>query len=230
MWDHKTILDCFQFSSKTSVDWRSFCCEVLDAWFTIQPAIGGPGIEVEIDETLIARRKYERGRILKQIWLFGGIERASKKQFVVALTGKVSEQRDRATLMPLIEKYIIKGSIIYSDSWGAYSKLKELNYNHNQINHSQNFVDPDNAAVHTQNIERLWRDIKDHVKRPGICSSYLYQYLARYLFISDPTITSKNRVHYFLKEAARLYPPQGGRVRADPEAEVTSSGDELELV
>ncbi|GFO22867.1 hypothetical protein PoB_004937200 [Plakobranchus ocellatus] len=101
--------------------------------------------------------------------------------------------------------------MIYSDSWGVYSKLKELNYTPYQINHSQNFVDPDNAAVHTQNIERLWRDIKDHVKRPGIHPSYLYQYLARYLFISDPTITSKNGVHYFVKEATRLYPPQGGR-------------------
>ncbi|GFN87472.1 hypothetical protein PoB_001397800 [Plakobranchus ocellatus] len=172
-WDHKTILDCLQFSSKTSVDWRSFCCEVLGAWFMNQQAISRPGIEVDIDETLIAHRKYEHGRILKQIWLFCCIERASKRRFVAALTGEVGEQCNRATLLPLIEKNILKGSIIYSDSdsWGAYSKLKKLDYTHCQINHSQNFVDMDNAAIHTQNIERLWRDIKDHVKRPGIRSS-----------------------------------------------------------
>jgi len=49
-------------SSATSVDWRSFCCEVTDYWFANQEAIGGVGIEVEIDETLISRRKYGRGQ------------------------------------------------------------------------------------------------------------------------------------------------------------------------
>lgn len=61
-----------KISSRTSVDWRSFCSEVTDFWFTEQESIGGPGIVVEIDETLIVRRKYGRGRVLSQVWLFGG--------------------------------------------------------------------------------------------------------------------------------------------------------------
>ena len=35
--------------------------------------IGGEGQTVEIDETLIAKRKYHVGRTLSQIWIFGGI-------------------------------------------------------------------------------------------------------------------------------------------------------------
>ena len=53
---------------KTSVDWRSFCSEVAEQWFKNQESIGGSGLEVEIDETLISRRKYQGGRILKAVW------------------------------------------------------------------------------------------------------------------------------------------------------------------
>ena len=37
---------------------------------------------MEIDETLIVRRKFNRSRVLKQLWLFG-VE-LSKRRFVVA--------------------------------------------------------------------------------------------------------------------------------------------------
>ena len=101
LWDHKTIQTCLGLSSRIIVDWHVFCAEVCAKWFDNQEAIGGENIEVEIDETQFVRRKYNRGRLLKDIWLFGGVERISKKRFVVALTGEVGERRDRATLFPL---------------------------------------------------------------------------------------------------------------------------------
>ena len=174
MWNHKTVIDNLCNSSKTSVDWRSFCSEVTDSWFRDQKVIGGERIEVEIDETLIARLKYKRGRVMKQIWLFGEIKRVSKKRFVVALTSDIAEKRDKATLLPLIQKYVIKGSIIYSDSWGAYTTLSELGYTHFTINHSTNFVHPENRNVHTQNIERLWLDAVPYGRKIMTDRSYLY--------------------------------------------------------
>ena len=51
------------------------------------------GVEVEIDETLITKRKYHRGRILGQIWVFGGIERISKKKFVIPLLNEDEEEK-----------------------------------------------------------------------------------------------------------------------------------------
>ncbi|GFS20780.1 hypothetical protein ElyMa_005065100 [Elysia marginata] len=83
------------------------------------------------------------------------------------------------------------------------------------INLKEYFVDSENRRVHTQNIERLWRGLKAHVKRPGIVPRYLYQYLARYLFVRD--VLSKERLHTFLAEAARLYPPVHGEIL--PQAE-----------
>ena len=100
-WDHKGEMESLHLSSATSVDWRSFCCEVTDYWFANQEAIGGVGVEVEIDETLISRRKYGRGQMRKQIRL--GIERVSKRRFVFPLTGSVGHKRNKETLIPLIK-------------------------------------------------------------------------------------------------------------------------------
>ena len=145
---------------------------------------------------------------MNDIWLFGGIERITKKRFVVALTGEIEEKRNKETLVPLILKYIKPGTTIYSDAWGAYRGLGEINnYTHKVINHNQYFVDPEDSTIHTQNIERLWRDIKEWSRRPGVRSIYLHQYLARYLFISGTE--EKNLLHSFLTQADLLYPPQG---------------------
>lgn len=47
--------------------------------------LGGPGIIVEIDEAKISKRKYNKGRILRGQWMFGGIERNSGKVFIVPI-------------------------------------------------------------------------------------------------------------------------------------------------
>lgn len=225
-WDHVTVIKSLDISSRTSVDWRSFCSEVTDFWFRNQDSIGGPGIVVEIDETLIVRRKYERGRVLSQVWLFGGIERVRKKKFVVPLVGPLgeAERRDKGTLLPLIQKYIRAGSVIVSDEWGAYHNLKDLGYTHYTINHSENFVSPKDCEIHTQNVERLWRDVKESVKRPGIRSKFLYQYLARYLFIKAHEEDSL--LHAFFLQAAALYPPQGTHTREVTPLQEEDSSDE----
>ena len=60
--------------------------------------IGGPGIEVEIDESKFGRWKYSRGRWQE---VFGGVERITGRSFLVEV-----QQRDAATLIPIIQQYI----------------------------------------------------------------------------------------------------------------------------
>lgn len=217
-WNHETISKTISFSSRTSVDWRSFCSEVTHYWFYNQDPIGGEGVIVEIDESCFGHRKFNTGRLLSQIWVFGGIERVSKKLFVVPLinedTGE-TQKRDKQTLVPLIEKYIRRGSVIISDCWKAYSGLEELGFTHRTINHSKNFVDPDDPTTHTQTIERLWRDVKEWTQRPGQRREYFFQYIARYLFIHSFS-SDDSRLHKFFVQAAKLYEPQSGRIEGHP--------------
>lgn len=208
---HDCLIDHLDICRKTSVDWRSFCSEVCIHWVEYhQNQIGGPEIEVEIDETVLVRRKYNRGRVVKTIWLFGGIERETKKNFLIPLTTECgeNERRDASTLIPLIIRHIRQGSIIYSDSWGAYNSLANIGYTHFKINHSENFVDPQNPSVHTQNIERLWGIVKRRVVRPGIRPRFLKQYLARFQFMRAIE-NRRKRLHAFLLAASSLYPGPG---------------------
>ncbi|CAI9738595.1 Hypothetical predicted protein [Octopus vulgaris] len=182
-------------------EWRSFCCGVTENWLHKQEQIGGESIEVEIGEALIVHRKPDRGPILNQVWLFGGLERTSKRHFVVPL---IDKERDKATLVPLIQTFIKPGSVIYSDTGAAYSDLSSLGYHHYVINHSEN---SDQTHIHTQNIEHLWRKIKWSMRRlSSTGSKCFHQYLARYLFISSEK--DKSVLHHkFFREAAQLYVP-----------------------
>lgn len=122
--------------------------------------IGGIGQIIEIDETMLFRRKYNRGRILstekQQVWVFGGIERESKLCFA-----EIVSRRDEQTLINVLKKYVLPGTTIYSDGWRAYRNLNEYGFIHDYVNHSENFLNPTNQNIHTQTIERKWRSLKD---------------------------------------------------------------------
>jgi len=82
----------------------------------------GPGTIVEIDETCVGKRKYDRGRLIRtNQWMFGGIERGTKNSFLVLV-----EARNANTLLPIIQDWINPGTTIYSDLWGAYGGISNL--------------------------------------------------------------------------------------------------------
>ena len=70
-----------------------------------------------------------------------------------------------------------------SDKWKSYDCLSSEGFVHYSVNHSENFVDPENSNTHTQNIESRWNIIKKHLKRKGTnVSKYLDEYLLEYIF------------------------------------------------
>jgi transposase-like protein len=81
---------------------------------------------VEVDETVLVRRKYNRGRLPvdnksgKQLWVFGGIERGTSNCFIVPV-----EKRDKETLLSLIEQHVLPGSTVVSDMWRGYAGLRD---------------------------------------------------------------------------------------------------------
>lgn len=136
-------MDDLQISENTVVDWGVFVREVMVDWAfeNTSSMIGGEGVEVEIDESLLGRRKYNRGRIINGTWIFGAIEKESKKLFIVPV-----KKRSRKVLLRIIKKRIAPGSIILSDKWRAYNCLDKEGYTHKSVNHSTNFVDPISKA------------------------------------------------------------------------------------
>jgi len=67
--------------------------------------------------------------------------------------------RAGATIVPLIEKYVEKGSLIHTDEWRGYNNLKNHGYTRKTVCHKEHYVDPD-TGVHTQGVERSWRTVK----------------------------------------------------------------------
>ena len=90
-------------------------------------------------------------------------------------------RRDRATLLPILEKCLQPNSVVYTDDWGAYRNLEQHLPNHvsshRVVVHTNNFVDPI-TGVHTQEAESAWAQLKGPVKkRRGISGDDLQSYL-----------------------------------------------------
>lgn len=160
--------------------------------------IGGPGCIVEIDEAKIGKRKYNRGRLIKGQWVFGAFERGSKRAFIVPV-----ENRSESTLLNIIRCRIAPGTIIYSDSWRAYRNLKNEGFKHFIVNHSENFVDPTSGA-HTQNIERLWRDMRAGMPQYGTREEHYKYYIAEFMF--KRVYKYPERIDQFFTIMSKLYP------------------------
>ena len=92
-----------KIASQAAVDWYNFTRDVCVQHFVDHPAvIGGPGLVVEIDKSKFGKRKYNRGRLTEGHWVFGGVQRITGDAFLVEV-----QRRDAATLLPIIQKYII---------------------------------------------------------------------------------------------------------------------------
>jgi len=180
--------DGSQPSPNTVADFMNFYREMCGTYFAKNPTkIGGPGVIVEIDETVLTKRKYHRGQLrAEQQWVFGGVERETGRCFLWPV-----ERRDAGTLLHLIQHFILPGTTIINDMWAAYNRIDQLPelYQHYTVNHSENFVNPDTGA-HTQTIEGTWSHFKRHHREQmgtarTLFLSYVNQFCWRRLFKGD---------------------------------------------
>lgn len=138
--------------------------------------------EVEMDEMYLGGRETNKhdskkvegtqGRSTKtKTPIFGMTERGGR-----TIAMKVADTR-MATLMPIIKRYVMENSDVFTDELSAYNKLNESGYNHSIVCHStKEFV---NGKAFTNSIEGFW----GHFKR-SIFGIYHYvspKYLQRYI-------------------------------------------------
>ena len=198
------VIHELEICQRTIVDWynyaREICLTILEK--RSDNVIGGPGKTVEIDESKFGKRKYHKGRKVDGVWVFGGIERDSKKCFFTCVADRTAN-----TLVFIIKDHIKPGTTIISDCWKAYSPLDKEGFSHLTVNHSVNFVDPDSGA-HTNTIESTWRALKKSLPTYGtqkpLYDSYFSQYCIRKLYLidsPDPFLT-------FLELVKEVYNPE----------------------
>ncbi len=76
--------------------------------------------------------------------------------------------------------------------WRGYTNLDNIGYSHKTVNHSENFVNP-NDGTHTQNIERFWKGLKDKKRKyQGIPKSEVESHVFEYLWRKKRSVTSEN--------------------------------------
>uniref|UniRef100_A0A915CNN8 ISXO2-like transposase domain-containing protein n=1 Tax=Ditylenchus dipsaci TaxID=166011 RepID=A0A915CNN8_9BILA len=92
------------------------------------------------------------------------------------------------------------------DCWNAYTQVGK-EFEHFKINHSLNFIDPDDPTIHTQNVESMWRGPKnDNRKRMGTNRNFLESYMAEYMWRSSlPADADVFQV--MLDEIKTMWPP-----------------------
>ena len=167
------IIFCWsaQLSVKSTVIMANVCRNSVCQWYQfirekcseallndVNYKFGGPGVVVQIDESVLAKRKYNVGRNVTQQWIFGLYDTTTKCSHV-----QLVDDRRAETLIPIIQKFVRPGSTVFSDQWAAYRQLNQLGYHHATVNHSQNFIDPTTGTC-TNAIEAYWSRAKRHVR------------------------------------------------------------------
>uniref|UniRef100_A0A0L8HU42 ISXO2-like transposase domain-containing protein n=1 Tax=Octopus bimaculoides TaxID=37653 RepID=A0A0L8HU42_OCTBM len=106
------------WNSKAICNWKNFLCDICAEKLLMDPILlGGPGREVQIDESVFTQRKRHVGRLTPQQWVFSGID-TSKECFLEAVA-----KRDTNALLPVLDKYVRPGTTVVSDMWRAYSTI-----------------------------------------------------------------------------------------------------------
>ncbi|GFR04131.1 putative transposase-like protein [Trichonephila clavata] len=206
------VVNDLKINKNTVVDWYMFCREVcMIACVNESAKLGGEGAIVEIDESLFGKMKYGRGKSVKGSWVFGGIQRESRKSFF-----RVVANRTKKELLGVIREWILPGSTIISDCWRSYNCLSDEGYIHLRVNHSLTFKDPETGA-HTNSIEGTWsaikRGLKNHTAHvEGQFDSYLAEHMWRRS--NEHKMIDANFEDY-IKAIARVYPPHESDVEKE---------------
>ena len=144
------------------------------AWFMLQRLrlvlqeksfvkLGGPGSEVEVDETFIGGKarnmhKAKRRRLSDTVGMQGGhgktvvigaLERGGK------VKARVIGDRKYPAVHGAVRDFVEAGSQLMTDEFNGYLGLSE--YQHQFVNHLEKYVD---GQIHTQGMENFWALLK----------------------------------------------------------------------
>ncbi len=166
---------------------------------------GGPGSEVESDETFIGPnpRKMHKSRRLKLQQIRGQQSRGDHYVGKTAVAGMLDREtrRVRAKVVPNVRRdtlqaailnAIAPGSKLYTDDATSYRfAAGESEFIHEVVNHAREYV---RGAVHTQGMDNFWRLLKRTLRGTYVAVEpfHLDRYLDEQIFRFDNRATKDN--------------------------------------
>ena len=101
------------------------------------------------------------------------------------------ENVQQVTIKPIIEKFVAKGTLIYTDEYNIYDRLPVWGYEHNTVCHSQGEYARDedgdgHCEVHVNTMEGFWSLLRSWLRpHRGISQEKLPIYLAFFQFVHN---------------------------------------------
>lgn len=161
---------------------QELCVSYKTAWqllTTLRGVVAADGLltrlagHVEVDETYFGgRQKGKRGR------------GAAHKTPVVGLRQRDGRVRSLVvpnvqspTLRAAIRQHVARGSVLYTDSYTSYARVRRDGYRHRRLDHTTRFV---RGRTHTQHIEGYWGHLKPQLtaRHRQVAPERLQGYLA----------------------------------------------------
>jgi transposase-like protein len=156
--------------------------------------IGGPGSEVEVDETFIGGKarnmhKHKKATLTGRIdddktVVVGFLERGGK------VRTQIVNQRRKKNLQPIVRDKVQAGAALYTDALKAYIGLNS-DYDHAVVDHAVEYV---NGRVHTNTLENFWSLLKRglHGTYVAVEPFHLCRYLDEQMFRFNNRATADN--------------------------------------
>jgi transposase-like protein len=157
----------------------------------LEEPLGGNNHIVQIDESAFGRAKYNRGNALKRkpLWVLGLRDDVTRRILM-----RVVEKRDANTLEPIILSNVRPDSVIHTDQWAAYNRLKDY-IPHETVNHSVEFKS--STGVHTNGIEGEWSGTKKFMRHYSVHNrASVPSYLGEYCYKRNvaPTFSQRQQM------------------------------------
>jgi transposase-like protein len=212
--------------------------------FGAKPKIGGPGSEVEADETFVGgrvqnmhrtkRTKYmldTRGKNFNKTVVHGMLDRDLRQ-----VRAQVVPNVTRETLQNQILKNVKFGSTVYTDAAVAYESGLQRRFVHDVVDKTQSYV---RGRVHVNSMENFWALMKRSLKGTYVAVEpfHLERYVDEQVFrfnnraTKDNPLNDSNRFTFLMsqvlghrltysdltgKSESPHHPPTGTRETAEP--------------
>jgi transposase len=134
---------------------------------------------IESDETYIGgevRGEGQGPKMRNKTVVMGMVQRDGK------VMTKVVPNARKATLLPIVEANIVKGSTVYTDELKAHRSLTKMGYTHDTVEHGRDeYV---RGVVHTNTIEGYWSRFKNSIRgtHVHVSKKHMQSYLGEFEF------------------------------------------------